>query len=224
MVATPRYIHSILELLLRRHNHTSFAYTMEETEAPGRSDHPRMWNVRTDLQHMSPDEIKTLYSEHSNSVAVGCLNLSGDINIGIMMRTASLFAVGRFYILGRKYYDRRSSVGTQHHIPVERIYVMKGRDNEFLDEDSALETLISLQQHYTIVFVEQSPQSVPLKEIHSIPFKNPPLFLFGSESNGIPPKLLGLPNTHCVVIPQPGIGRSHNVSIACGIVLYEWFR
>lgn len=193
-------------------------------ESSGVLGQPRLWNVRTDLQHMSPEEIKTLYAEHSNSVTVGCLNLSGDTNIGVMMRTASLFAVGRFYILGRKYYDRRSSVGTQHHIPVERIYMMKGRDNEFLDEESTLETLTALQQHYTIVFVEQSPKSVPLRDIHSIPMKNPPLFLFGSESDGIPPKLLDLPNTHCVVIPQPGIGRSHNVSIACGMVLYEWFR
>ena len=173
---------------------------------------------------MTPEEIKQSYLDHANSTAVGCLNLSGDINIGNMMRTSSLYNVGRFYILGKRVYDRRSSVGTQHHIPGERIYTMTGQDNAFLDETAAQKVLSDLQSQYTLVFVEQSPSSRPLPELKTFAMKHPPLFVFGSEAEGIPPSLLNLPDSHCVFIPQPGIGRSFNVSVACGIVLYEWFR
>lgn len=184
----------------------------------------RLWNVVDEYQHMDPDEIKVEYIKIASPVAVACLNLSGDMNIGTMMRTSSLFGVGKFLILGRKFYDRRSSVGTQHHIPHDRIYTMKGKGKDELDEDLALKILREHQKQYTIVFVEQHATSVPLTQLHALKFDNPPMFVFGSESNGIPQAILQLENTYSVVIPQQGLGRSHNVAIACGIVLYEWFR
>jgi len=184
----------------------------------------RLWNVVDDLQHMDPRQIKDEYTKIASPVAVACLNLSGDMNIGTMMRTSSLFGVGKFLMLGRKFYDRRSSVGTQHHIPHDRIYMMKGKDKDELDEDALLEILHEYQQKYTIVFVDQHATSVPLTQLHTLKFDKPPMFVFGSESNGIPSRILQLDNTYSVVIPQQGLGRSHNVAIACGIVLYEWFR
>jgi hypothetical protein len=45
-------------------------------------DSQRLWNVKADLQHLTPDEIQQFYIDHANTTAVGCLNLSGDINIG----------------------------------------------------------------------------------------------------------------------------------------------
>lgn len=182
------------------------------------------WNVQDSLQHLSPDEIRAYYIDHASPVAVGCLNLSGDINIGMMIRTSALFGVGHFYILGKKQFDRRSSVGSHHHMPLERVYAMKGRDNEYLDTDTARATLIELQQKFTLVFIEQSERSIKLRDIHEIKTEHPPMFIFGSESEGIPQCLLDLSDTYCVEIKQPGVGRSFNVSTACGMVLYEWFR
>jgi tRNA G18 (ribose-2'-O)-methylase SpoU len=187
-------------------------------------DNKRLWNVVDQYQYMDPQQIKEEYSKIASPVAVACLNLSGDMNIGTMMRTSSLFGVGKFLMLGRKFYDRRSSVGTQHHIPHERIYMMKGKDKDELDEESVLDILREQQKNHTIVFVEQHASSVPLTKLHTLNFELPPLFVFGSESNGIPASLLSLENSYSVVIPQQGLGRSHNVAIACGIVLYEWFR
>lgn len=182
-------------------------------------------NVQDQFKHMSIDEIKEVYKTMANNVAVGCLNLSGEFNVGIMVRTASLFGVEKFYILGRKVYDKRTSVGSHTHMPVEIVRVTKGHHSEFLDNDGAIDSLLELQKNYTIVFVEQKEGSVMLPKMKSsITFDLPPLFVFGTESDGIPPELLNIPNTYCVEIPQFGVGRSFNVSTACGMVLYEWFR
>ena len=183
-----------------------------------------LYNVKKEFQELSADELKIEYDKIASPVAVGCLNLSGDINIGMMLRTSSLFGVGKFYILGRKRYDRRSSVGTQHHIPVELIRAVKGRDNELLDEEAIFQILLELQESYTIVLVEQTPQSIRPSQLKRIEMSKPPLFLFGNEAEGIPKRVLEMANIICVEIPQRGIGRSLNVSTACGIILYEWFR
>ena len=181
-------------------------------------------NVLNDYQNLSVDEIKELYAKISSDVAVGCINLSGDCNIGMMIRSSSIFGVGKFYILGRKFYDRRSSVGTQNHIPVVKIYTMLGNHSETLNINEVINELKKLQDTYTIVFIEQSEKSIQLSDIHTIKMDKPPLFIFGNESSGIPIEILNMELTICIEIKQRGIGRSLNVSTACGIVLYEWFR
>lgn len=182
-------------------------------------------NVLEKFKDMSIDEIKTAYKNMSNNVAVGCLNLSGEFNVGIMVRAASLFGVEKFYIMGRKVYDKRTSVGCHTHMPVQVIRVTTGHHNEYLDDAAAKDEIVKLQEKYTIVFVEQSSASICLMKMKkSINFVLPPLFIFGTESDGVPKSLLEIPGTYCVEIPQYGVGRSFNVSTACGIVLYEWFR
>jgi len=179
-------------------------------------------NVKDELQDLSPIELKKEYDKIALPFAVGCINLSGEINIGMMLRTASIFGASKFIILGRRHYDHRSAVGTHHHIPVERILTMKGANCEFLDEENLKTVLFELQKTYSIIFIEQSEKSLSLNCMKDVleKIKKIPLFLFGSESEGIPKSILDIPDTFCLFIEQPGIGRSLNVSITCGIVLH----
>jgi tRNA G18 (ribose-2'-O)-methylase SpoU len=182
------------------------------------------WNVADEYQHLTPAEISALYEAKSDTTAVACINLGSDANIGLIIRTSAIYNVGKLYVLGRRKYDKRSTVGTEHHIPVERCFTMTGANAEQLDIAETIDRLIEFQKTYTIIFIEQMPGSYPVTAIKSIPMSKPPMFVFGSESYGIPEDILALPESFCVTIPQFGIGRSLNVSIACGIVLYEWNR
>ncbi len=47
------------------------------------------WNVAAEFQHLDPSEHLSLYESVSDQSAVACINLSGDINIGMMIRTAA---------------------------------------------------------------------------------------------------------------------------------------
>jgi tRNA G18 (ribose-2'-O)-methylase SpoU len=183
-----------------------------------------MYNVKEKYQHLSPDEIRKAYESNASNVAVGCLNLSGDINIGMMIRSSTIYSVKEFFIIGRKKYDKRSSVGTNHHIAMNFIRASEGISNEFLNIDRIREFLLAKMEEYTIIFIEQHQKSIKLPNIHSIKMDKPPLFIFGNEADGIPVELLEMNNTYSVEIPQSGIGRSLNVACACSIVLYEWFR
>ncbi len=186
------------------------------------------WNVAAEFQHLDPSEHLSLYESVSDQSAVACINLSGDINIGMMIRTAAQFGIGSFHILGRRKYDRRTTVGTHCHIPMEKIFAMKGDVNEELDVSTLTNALLELQKTYKLVFVEQVPTAYNYTEISTrkadgrLPAKT--IFLFGSESDGIPAELHDLPGADYCVIKQRGIGRSLNVSVACGIVLAEWRR
>ncbi len=54
-------------------------------------------------------------------------------------------------------------------------------------------------------------------------FKPRTAILLGSESQGLPPELLG-PKVRGVVIPMPGGTESLNVAVAAGLVMYEYRR
>lgn len=182
------------------------------------------YNVHSDYQHLQPNEISEIYQKSSNSVAVGCINLAGDINIGMMIRTAMCFSVKEFIILGRKKYDRRSTVGCHNHIPIRVFKSAKGKEE--IDELSLISSLKELQKSYTIVFVEQNDRSMPITNLRLLKFEKPPLFLFGTESDGISKNVLNFDilNTIIVEIPQKSvIARSLNVSVSCGILLWEYF-
>lgn len=186
-----------------------------------------LYNVKNEYQDLSSDEIKNQYSSMANNHAVACLNLTSDTNIGLIIRTSSLFEIGKVFVMGRRRYDKRSSVGTHHMIPIERYPCAIGVHNEFLDIDKVTQKLVELSQTYCIVFIEQTSSAISIYDFKKhISFTKPILFVVGTESEGIPievlnnPKIMGL----CVYIPQGGVGRSHNVSIALGIVLYEFFR
>ncbi len=182
------------------------------------------WNVLDEYQDLTPAELSALYEAKSDKIAVACINLGYDANIGGIIRTSAIYNVGKLYVLGRRKYDKRTTVGTEHHIPVERYFTMSGANAEQLDTQLIINRLLEFQKTYTIVFIEQTHGSYSVTAMKTIPISKPPMFVFGSESDGIPEDVLKMADTFCVTIPQFGIGRSLNVSVACGIVLYEWNR
>jgi len=182
-------------------------------------------NVVSDLQGLPVAIIKDIYAEHAMPDAVVAINVSGDLNIGMSIRTASLFGIGKFYILGRRSYDRRTTVGQHNYIDVEPISCSHGYHSEDLDVDKAIAFLEQLTERYQLVFVEQADHKVNLLEMtKKLSAKLPCCFVVGNEGVGIPRKIIDSVKGITVEIPQRGVGRSHNVANALSIVLWEYFR
>lgn len=182
-----------------------------------------MANVVDEYKDLPSDEIKEIYHSKSRPCAVCCLNLKGDINIGMIIRTATIFEFSKVYTVGKRFYDRRGSVGMQNYIDIDRRSCTSGDQNETLDHSKVISFLEEMKTLYTIVFVEQGGEDI--RNIKTIlADKLPPLFVMGAEDYGIPDEILKYTPSIRISIPQAGICRSFNVSTAFSIVSWEYTK
>ena len=169
-------------------------------------------NVHDNLKCLPVDEIKAMYANNSINAAVGMTHVSGDFNLGNVIRSANFFGFGEvYYIGGKKGYDRRSAVGTYHYIPTHFIKT----EEEFID---------AIDLKYSLVCVENNVLKYAWKTL-SIYDKDafgelthPPLFLFGEEQLGISDYLLNKCG-YILTIPAFGSVRSINVGSCASIVM-----
>lgn len=184
------------------------------------------YNVPDEYQHMNVDDLQKLYIENSIPAKICLLNLTGDMNIGMIIRTSACFAFSEVIIVGRRKFDSRTAVGTSHYIPIRYVRATTGHHSEELDNNQILELLSELSQTHQIVFIEQSDMSIDLQTMNEfLDKKLPPVFVFGTEATGIPKEVLDFEPSICVQIPQSSsIGRSLNVAIAHSMVVWEYSR
>lgn len=182
-----------------------------------KEDNAKLYNVRDELK---PLNVKAIYDWRNNGqtlpFAVGLLNITGDLNMGMILRSAEILGAERALIWGRRKMDNRSLVGADNYLPISWL----GGDEIFapqLDKD--------LQAHnYVPVFAEHAGAS--LEQVPMLQLVKKPCFIFGREATGIPPEVLQYfaGKSLTVSIPQYGALRSFNVSAAAAMVMWEYVR
>jgi tRNA(Leu) C34 or U34 (ribose-2'-O)-methylase TrmL len=188
------------------------------------------YNVRAEYQCLTAAEIQDVYKGKSNEVTLGIINIQLGTNVGLIVRTASLFGIGKIVLFGRKRFDKRSSVGAYHYVPISTHSASIGHhDGIQLDIPKVIEAIKLYQDTHTLVFLEQTPTSISLVRLNEtladLKSDKPPMFIAGTESTGIPQEILDLfPAVPRIVIPQTAVGRSHNVGVSISMVLWEYFR
>lgn len=171
-----------------------------------------MKNVHDWLKTLSIDDIKEYCQNNTIDAAVGMTHISGDFNLGTVIRNANFFGYKEvFYVGGRKHFDARSTVGTHHYTPMSFLKT----EEEFIQHISG---------KYTLVCVENNIPKFSWKTISL--FDNdafgsvlhPPLFLFGEEQLGISDYLLNECG-YILTIPAFGSVRSLNVGSTSAIIM-----
>jgi tRNA G18 (ribose-2'-O)-methylase SpoU len=173
------------------------------------------YNVRDDLKNLPLEELQKIQASAMLPFAICAFNVAGSLNIGTMIRTAILMGAEKFIVFGRRAYDRRSCVGAQNYIPIER-YEGYNDDGTFSKEkfDDVMHML-----NYIPVFIETGGKSI--NDIDYVKdFKKKPCLVFGTEADGIPEEIIG--NGMRVSVPQLGVMRSLNVATAAAIVTWEF--
>ena len=99
-------------------------------------------NVADEYKGMSVEEIKVALLKQQLSCAVFMSQIEGDFNFSNVIRTANAYNLQKVYYYGRKRFDRRGCVGTNHYIDVLHL--------------SSIDEVISLKSKYTFVGLENN--------------------------------------------------------------------
>lgn len=198
---------------------------MNETSQNGVGPHPQPWpsgeqydlvlletgdrrNVDDRYRYWTVEAIKRDIAERSIELEVAIENLDRDFNMGTIVRTANAFAVRRVHVIGRKQWNKRGAMMTDHYLEL----VHHSSSEAFLQDIK--------QRKRSLVALETGEHSTPLSGVR---LPQNAVLLFGSEAHGISTELLAAAD-QIVSIEQFGSTRSLNVGVAAGIALYMWVR
>ncbi len=192
-------------------------------------DRESLYNVKKEFDGLTIPELQEICVQDSKPYSVCLLNVTGDLNIGVSIRTAALLGASKVIIVGRRKYDNRSTVGAQHYIPVH-IYSGLNKNME-IDPNVFFK---AMQDHQvTPILVEEGGTSMekvnwPIHLRHGFTTIHPCL-VFGNEGRGIPEaikeRICIMTSLSCILtIPQKGVLRSYNVSATVAMTCYELCR
>ena len=142
-------------------------------------------------------------------------NIRSGHNVGSVFRTADAFRIEKIYLCGHSCSPPhpeiyKTALGAEDTIPFEKI-------------NSVVDCLSNLKSNgYLIIGIEQTNSSIPLHEFRIDKTVRYAIVL-GNEVNGVQLEALNLCN-HIIEIPQEGTKHSLNISVAAGVVLWEFFK
>jgi tRNA G18 (ribose-2'-O)-methylase SpoU len=183
------------------------------------------YNVRDEYKDNTYEQNVAITISEQRRFSVGAINITGELNIGMMIRSACLLGAENFYIFGRKKFDKRSTVGAEKYINI----VQYTFDDPLTADELISDDLWKFQctGKHDVILCEQGGFEIKrnsnwgrIEDAHP---NHHPLFLFGSESHGMPTAITNI-NFNRVSIPQVGVLRSFNVSAAMNIICWDYIK
>lgn len=164
-------------------------------------------NLIDEYKGLTNEQVFDALSTKRTGLEIAIENVEHDFNIGSIVRTANSFNVSKVHIIGKKKYNRRGAMCTDKYLEIIH--------------HPTIEDFLQTQQGRELVAIENNTPRA--RELHSKKFANNTTLIFGSENNGITPKLLD--KAHDVrFIESFGSTRSVNVGAAAAIAMYEYIR
>jgi tRNA G18 (ribose-2'-O)-methylase SpoU len=178
----------------------------------------RELNVRDEFKHLSHEEHLELHDDSRLPYAIACINLTGDLNVGSIIRSAAMLGCETVFIYGKKKFDKRGLVGAHNYQKIEYITIDLPDDLGDFPPDINYEILIQTLDGmgYTPFGLETGGARIDQMDFREIVS---PCIVVGNENMGLPDYLRSrLP---LISIPQSGIMRSLNVGVAAAIAMAE---
>jgi tRNA G18 (ribose-2'-O)-methylase SpoU len=136
-------------------------------------------------------------------------------NVGSAFRTADAFRIEKIYLTG--------ITGTPPHREIHKTALGATDSVAWEYAEHPASAILELKRnHYTILVVEQTTESMPLHQFNPNPGNNYCL-VFGNEVDGVSEEVLHLADK-ALEIPQEGTKHSLNISVCVGIVVWEVYR
>lgn len=189
-------------------------------------------NVLDSLKHLSVPELQEVQRQDSVPIHAAFLNVEGDLNVSVMVRTACLQGLAAAHVIGRRKYDPRGLVGAQNYIPVHRHNALN-ETRDTLDIEKIFQVFVSeglspiFMEHGGLMLGKTATREALTTAVkETLKSQLIPTIVMGNEATGIPTGLIDLcrahiPSTLTLSIPQKGVLRSYNVSAAFAIAVHE---
>jgi tRNA G18 (ribose-2'-O)-methylase SpoU len=145
-------------------------------------------------------------------------------NVGLIFRLCELARVEKLYLTGYTGHpriegdDREEGLIARHENRILKtaVYAVPYQPWAYVEDPVPLVASLK-EQGSQVVALEQTEQSVPYHEVN---YTLPVTIIVGHERLGVRQELLDLADK-VIEIPILGLGNSHNVATATGIVLYH---
>lgn len=165
---------------------------------------------------MTPERRERLLSvlnKRQANITVVLENVFDPHNISAVMRTCDAIGIQDIYVLNTKI-PRHKKFGPRSSSSAAKWLSIHQYDN-------AETCFTDLRKNYkTILTTHLSSDAVPL---HKVDFTGSIALVFGNEHSGVSEDIIGMADGN-MIIPQVGIIRSLNISVACAVTLYEAMR
>ena len=136
-------------------------------------------------------------------------------NIGSIFRTSDAFLVQAVYLCGIS--------ATPPHAEIHKTALGAEFSVDWLYFEDTSAAITSLKANgYVVYSIEQADESLSLSSL-SLPEKQKCAVVLGNEVKGVQQSIVDM-SDYCIEIPQFGTKHSLNVSIAAGIVIWEFFQ
>jgi len=159
------------------------------------------------------DKLIQVLSKRQPDLTVVLENVFDPHNISAVMRTCDAVGVQEVFILNNRI-PRHKKWGARSSSSAAKWLTTY----QFDDASACFEALRN--KYSKILTTHLSSDAVSL---HEIDMTGPIALVFGNEHSGVSDEIRGMADGN-FIIPQVGIIRSLNISVACAVTLYEAFR
>ena len=158
-------------------------------------------------------KIESVLSKRQNDLTIVLENVFDPHNISAVMRSCDAVGIQEIYVLNTKI-PRHKKWGTRSSSSAAKWLTVHQFEN-------ADECFAALRKKYsTILTTHLSSDAISLYELN---LTKSVALIFGNEHSGVSEEIIKMADGN-FIIPQMGIIRSLNISVACAVSLYEAFR
>lgn len=162
----------------------------------------------------TPEQVK---KPPRTAIIVIADNLRSLDNVGLLFRLCELVRAEHLYLTGYTGYPGQSE---RHDRRIVKTAVYAIEHQPWSHRDDPVPLIADLKKSgYRILALEQTDQSIAYHKLPATHYQLPTVLILGHEREGVRQELLE-PADDIIDIPILGLGNSHNVAVAAGIVLY----
>jgi len=165
----------------------------------------------TELNRKSIDDFK---KSKKTSAIVVLDNIRSIHNVGSIFRTSDSFLIEKIIISGY--------TATPENDRMKKTALGSSDSVDWEYSDDIIETIKKLQKKdVKIISIEQADESLKIEKFNPVSGTKY-AFIFGNEVDGVSDDIINV-SDEVIEIPQVGTKHSLNVSVAAGIVLWDFF-
>jgi len=180
---------------------------------------PKVLRFKTGMRKLENSELERLSVEGFKAVEKTPLivvldNIRSLNNIGSVFRTSDAFRIEKIYLCG--------ITATPPHKDIQKTALGSTESVDWEYTTSTLELVQKLRaEHVQVLSIEQAENATMLNEFTPKPNTTYAL-VFGNEVKGVSQDVVNL-SDEVIEIPQYGTKHSLNISVSCGVVLWDLF-